>query len=104
VHHIIPARRGGSDALENLTTLCRRHHRAADRKRIPTYGGMGGVGNDSHIPRTVENLSPLCSDVSQAPEDDPENGICWGPAGPNGMHRRWSRPWFEWRDDPAFSR
>ena len=31
VHHIVPPRNGGSDDTTNLTTLCVRCHRAADR-------------------------------------------------------------------------
>jgi hypothetical protein len=32
-------------------------------------------------------------------EDDPEAGIFWGPKQPNGMMTRWSRPWFDWRNE-----
>ena len=30
-------------------------------------------------------------------QDDPENGIYWGPPGVDGVPIRWSRVWFEWR-------
>jgi 5-methylcytosine-specific restriction endonuclease McrA len=33
VHHIVPARQGGSDELDNLVTLCRLHHGLAERRR-----------------------------------------------------------------------
>jgi 5-methylcytosine-specific restriction endonuclease McrA len=43
VHHIVPARYGGSDTLDNLVTLCSRHHRAADRRTFRERGGVGSA-------------------------------------------------------------
>lgn len=32
-------------------------------------------------------------------EDDPANGVFWGPPDPeSGRQLVWSRPWYEWRD------
>jgi 5-methylcytosine-specific restriction endonuclease McrA len=40
VHHIVPARQGGSDEQENLVTLCRRcHGRAEAQTRRRKRGG-----------------------------------------------------------------
>jgi hypothetical protein len=105
VHHVIRPADGGSDDLENLVTLCSRCHRLAHRKTNRRKGRVVNVGNDSHSPRSVavslSDLPPSPSDVSQDPGDDPEAGIYWAPPGPNGMHRRWSRPWFDWRSEAA---
>jgi hypothetical protein len=39
------------------------------------------------------------------PDDDPERGIFWGPPdGETGEPRRWSRVWWDWRDDPRYKR
>ena len=32
-------------------------------------------------------------------QDDPAAGVFWGPPLESGVPRRWSRAWFEWRDD-----
>jgi hypothetical protein len=62
-----------------------------------------------HRPRTLislglEDPSPIVAQNGSLPEDgdyedDPENGIFWGPKQPNGMMTRWSRPWFDWRSE-----
>lgn len=34
--------------------------------------------------------------------DDPERGIFWGPPDPRtGLCCRWSRMWFDWRNEPT---
>jgi hypothetical protein len=30
-------------------------------------------------------------------EDRPDEGVFWGPPGPDGKPRRWSRAWWDWR-------
>jgi HNH endonuclease len=112
VHHVIRPVDGGSDDLDNLVTLCSRCHRLAHRTTNRHKGGWTTARTIPTLPARVAVSprdpslisSPSSSDVSQDPGDDPENGVYWAPPGPNGMHRRWSRPWFEWRDVPAFSR
>jgi hypothetical protein len=43
-------------------------------------------------------------DMTDYPEDDPENGIYWGPPDfQTGRPTRWSRPWTNWREDAAHS-
>jgi 5-methylcytosine-specific restriction endonuclease McrA len=77
VHHLVKARDGGRDALDNLVTLCATHHRQADVRREPRLG----------------------SDEKPTYEDDPERGIFWGPPDDQGKPRRWSKAWFEWRNE-----
>jgi hypothetical protein len=79
VHHVVPARLGGQDSMDNLVTVCVLHHRQAD----------------AQLRRSASaNLSPERFD------DDPERGIYWGPPSePGGKPRRWSRPWFDWRSE-----
>jgi 5-methylcytosine-specific restriction endonuclease McrA len=84
VHHIVPARQGGSDEMENLTTLCRLHHGLAERRP-----------RAERWERTAERLRDDPRD-----QDDPERGIFWGPPSkPGGAPRRWSRHWFDWRPE-----
>jgi hypothetical protein len=41
-------------------------------------------------------------DSNGYPEDDPENGIFWGPPDDRaGIHFRWSHAWFDWRGGEA---
>jgi HNH endonuclease len=114
VHHRVCPEDGGRDELANLETLCSRCHRlthkamaASRRQRFP---GRGVVGTDylSPHPLGVGNLSPGSGKNGSRPEDvsyedDPEAGIFWGPKQPNGMMTRWSRQWFDWRNDPALA-
>lgn len=39
--------------------------------------------------------------LEEAPEDDPEHGIYWGPPDEYGNYRRWSRAWYDWRSEAA---
>lgn len=78
VHHVIPARLGGSDEMDNLVTVCVLHHRQADAQLRR---------------REAANLAPALERF----EDDPERGIFWGPPGLDGRPTRWSRPWYDWR-------
>ena len=55
-------------------------------------------------PLGLEYPSPISEKNGSRPEDgnyedDPEAGVYWGPKQPNGMHTRWSRPWFDWRSE-----
>lgn len=43
IHHILPTSRGGTNALENLTLLCKGHHRATHEKIILEEKRVGGV-------------------------------------------------------------
>ena len=52
VHHVVPARLGGGDSMDNLVTVCVLHHRQAD---APLQRGRQG----------------------ERFEDDPERGIFW---------------------------
>jgi hypothetical protein len=57
------------------------------------------------LPQGLKIPSPISGKNGSRPEDgsyedDPEAGIYWGPKQPNGMMTRWSRPWFDWRNDP----
>jgi hypothetical protein len=79
VHHIVKAREGGSDAMDNLVTLCRRHHGMADSRRPR---------------RTVDDEHRLDMDANgiyldardglyyQVPPDDPNKK-------PRQVSRRW---------------
>jgi hypothetical protein len=61
--------------------------------KIYTSGGPPGV--------TFLSLDDE-SDVSPTDEsfaDKPEQGIFWGPKQPNGSHTRWSKVWFDWRNE-----
>jgi hypothetical protein len=53
------------------------------------FSGLAGISG--------RELAELREDGSC--EDDPENGIFWGPKQPNGMRTRWSRSWFDWRSE-----
>jgi hypothetical protein len=33
------------------------------------------------------------------PIDDPVRGLFWGPKDENGLHMRWSRAWFDWKNE-----
>jgi hypothetical protein len=75
VHHLVPARLGGDDSMDNLVTVCVLHHRQADARLQRA--------------RQAERF-----------DDDPERGIYWGPPSePGGTPRRWSRHWFDWRPE-----
>lgn len=75
VHHVVPARLGGGDEMDNLVTVCVLHHRQADAR---LQRGRQGERFD----------------------DNPERGIFWGPPRePGGTPRRWSRHWFDWRPE-----
>jgi hypothetical protein len=77
VHHVVPARLGGSDEMDNLVTVCGLRHRQADAQLRRTDAAI---------------LAP------ERFEDDPERGIFWGPpSAPGGTPQRWSRPWSDWR-------
>jgi HNH endonuclease len=79
VHHVVPARLGGGDGMDNLATLCVLHHRQADAQLQR---------------RKSATLAP----APERFEDDPESGIFWGPpTEPGGKAQRWSRHWFDWR-------
>jgi hypothetical protein len=80
VHHVVPARLGGDDSMDNLVTVCVLHHRQADARLQRA--------------RQAERF-----------DDDPERGIYWGPPSePGGTPRRWSRHWFDWRPRSSSSR
>jgi 5-methylcytosine-specific restriction endonuclease McrA len=80
VHHLVPARLGGDDSMDNLATLCVLHHRQADARLQRT---------------SVQNR---CD--AEDYRDDPERGINWGPPSESGgTPRRWSRHWFDWRPE-----
>ena len=103
-HHIVKPQNGGRDVLENLATLCSRCHGL--QHRGPRHGGYRAETPTATPRSPVGNPSPMAprgKDLSPDYEDDPENGIFWGPKQPNGMMTRWSRPWFDWRADPEYS-
>jgi hypothetical protein len=52
----------------------------------------------------VEYPSPIQGKNRSPTEDDPEQGIFWGPKQPNAHYTRWSRPWFDWRNDLELAR
>ena len=68
----------------------------------PTTGGYSGPSH-SHCNRArrsgARNGRPVVNLDDY--QDDPARGIYWGPPGLNGEPMRWSRPWFEWRNDPT---
>jgi 5-methylcytosine-specific restriction endonuclease McrA len=76
VHHVVPARLGGDDSMDNLVTVCVLHHRQAD----------------AQLRRTEPAFL-----ATERFEDDPERGIFWGPPGLDGKPIRWSRAWYDWR-------
>jgi hypothetical protein len=81
VHHVVPARLGGDDSMDNLVTVCVLHHRQADAQL-----------------RRRESAAP--TPAPEPFEDDPDRGIFWGPPSePGGVPRRWSRHWFDWRPE-----
>lgn len=108
-HHLVKPEHGGRDELSNLITLCDRCHRQTHkamnrRQRFPGRPGGGAANIDSPDPLGLEYPSPISGTNGSRPEDgnyedDPEAGIFWGPKQPNGMHTRWSRPWFDWRSE-----
>ena len=80
VHHVVPARLGGGDGMDNLVTVCVLHHQQADAQL-----------------RRREAAT-----LAAAPErfeDDPERGIFWRPPGLDGWPIRWSRHWFDPRHE-----
>jgi hypothetical protein len=92
VHHVVPARLGGSDAMANLATMCVRCHRQADAQLRRTEAAKLAL-------RTEANLA------LERFDDDPERGIFWGPPSkPGGTPRRWSRHWFDWRPEELAQR
>jgi hypothetical protein len=108
VHHRLRPQDGGRDELPNLETLCDRCHRlthkAMRRQRIASPRGAVAARQQSPDPLGLEYPSPISGKNGSRPEDgsyedDPENGIFWGPKQPNGMMTRWSRPWFDWRSE-----
>ncbi len=38
--------------------------------------------------------------LEDAPTDDPERRIYWGPPNVHGEYLRWSRAWYDWRSEP----
>jgi hypothetical protein len=48
----------------------------------------GTAGRNGHGPQALK-------------EDDPQNGVFWGPPDEDGYQPRWSRVWFEWRGGEA---
>jgi hypothetical protein len=106
VHHVVKPQDGGTDTLENLITLCDRCHRlthklaAANRRQGFPDRGVVQANKDSPTRAGVEYPSPIPSPSDELPEDDPDRGIFWGPPQIDGTPRRWSRPWFDWRNDP----
>jgi 5-methylcytosine-specific restriction endonuclease McrA len=54
VHHIVKARNGGRDTLDNLVTLCASCHRRADAKPKAVFSGEGVTSRASG-----ENTSPI---------------------------------------------
>ena len=92
VHHVVRPQDGGSDDLGNLITLCDRCHRLTHKamgkgRRQRLVGGPSPRENDSQNPLGLEYLSPMSRAGKNPPmedyEDDPENGIFWGPKQPN---------------------
>jgi len=103
VHHRLRPQDGGRDELSNLETLCdhchRLTHKAMRRQRITATGGRRPVReNLSPDPLGLEYPSPI-EGKNDSPPDDPEQGVFWGPKQPNGHYTRWSRPWFDWRNE-----
>jgi 5-methylcytosine-specific restriction endonuclease McrA len=82
VHHIVPARQGGSDELDNLVTLCRFHH---------------GLAETWARGRRARELSPNTAERFRDDprfQDDPERGIYWSFSDlPNSRPQRTSRKW-----------
>lgn len=86
VHHVVAAVDGGRDTLDNLVTLCATHHSRADAARRSQTAAV-------EKPRR---------DVRDDPryQDDPSRNLYWGPPDERtGTPRRWSRPWFDWRNE-----
>jgi 5-methylcytosine-specific restriction endonuclease McrA len=54
VHHIVKARYGGRDTLDNLVTLCASCHRRADAKPKAAF-----LGASSHPDASGANTSPI---------------------------------------------
>jgi hypothetical protein len=54
VHHIVKARHGGRDTLDNLVTLCASCHRRADAKPKAVFFGAASTS-----PAPGENTSPI---------------------------------------------
>jgi hypothetical protein len=78
------------------------------KKTIPHSRGVVQAENVPPPRSPGEYPSPMAprgeKDLSPDYEDDPENGIYWGPKQPNGMMTPWSRPWFDWRSEQATPR
>jgi HNH endonuclease len=112
VHHVVRPEDRGTDDLGNLITLCDRCHRLTHKamgkgRRQRLVGGLGGSTSFPPDPLGLEYPSPIEGKNGSRPEesyeDDPENGIFWGPKQPNGMMTRWSRPWFDWRNEQSLA-
>jgi hypothetical protein len=108
-HHVIRPEDGGRDELGNLITLCAGCHRLTHKAMAAKNKSPRGAtrrGNIPPHPPGVEYPSPIDdsfdpSPIDQSYEDDPEAGIFWGPPSRlGGEPIRWSRRWFDWRNDP----
>ena len=100
VHHVVKARDGGRDTLDNLVTLCVTHHRRADaarRVRGTADGKCSGTGRVIGE-KPTRDVRTAAKDPRY--QDDPERGIYWGPPSDiTGRPMRWSRPWHDWRNE-----
>jgi 5-methylcytosine-specific restriction endonuclease McrA len=64
VHHIIKARNGGRDTLDNLVTLCASCHRRADAK--PKAGFLGRQSRPIGRPHRAQSAPPAATILSTA--------------------------------------
>jgi hypothetical protein len=55
----------------------------------------------SHVScnRATSRRKPRPAPFPILQEDDPDNGVFWGPRNSDGYQLRWSRPWYDWRNE-----
>jgi 5-methylcytosine-specific restriction endonuclease McrA len=83
VHHIVKARNGGRDTLDNLVTLCARHHRQADALPSAVFSPRPVTPRPN-----VTNPPPIEQSRAESPRVAETSGF----VGPNG--ESWSRQWY----------